>query len=383
MCRIFLFERLHFARRYEQGGFPMNSDQRRSIRTHVGAALMLLFIAAVFLFFLQQSRPAIKVTESPEGGAIPVAVYFSEPGSPASRSLRGGPDAALADAIDAARYSVDMAVYRLDLWSIRDALIDAARRGVRVRLVLEGDNAHEPEVESIRQAGIEVVADQRAPLMHHKFVVIDLYEVWSGSMNFTLNGAYRNNNNLIRIQSRQLATAYVSEFEEMFSERRFGALSAPDLAPQEIDLDGGWVMVYFAPDYDVARALDPWLASARSEIDLLVFNFTSDTLAKRLIDRMQAGVHVAGVFESTQASNSGGEFDRLRSAGADMRLDRNPNDMHHKVIVIDGTLVITGSYNFSRAAQEENDENLLLIYSPDIAEQYLIEFSRLYEAAAP
>ena len=361
----------------------MKPDHFRSIRMHVGAAVMLLFIAGAFLFFMQQADPATEVPDNPEGKAAPVAVYFSEPGSPASSSLRGGPDAALADAIDNARYSVDMAVYRLDLWSIRDALIDAARRGVRVRLVLEGDNAEEPEVDAIRRAGIEVVADKREPLMHHKFVVIDLYEVWSGSMNYTLNGAYRNNNNLIRIQSRQLAAAYTNEFEEMFSERRFGALSAPDPAPQEIDLDDGWVMVYFSPDSDVARALDPWLASARSEIDLLVFNFTSDALAERLIDRMEAGVRVAGVFESSQASNSGGEFAHLRSAGADLRLDRNPNDMHHKVIVIDGALVITGSYNFSRAAQEENDENLLLIYSPAIAEQYLIEFSRLYAAAAP
>ena len=202
-------------------------------------------------------------------------------------------------------------------------------------------------------------------------------------MNFTLNGAYRNNNNLIRIQSCQLAAVYLKEFEELFLERRFGALSAPDPITAKIELEGGWLMVYFSPDMDVAGALDLWLASAREEIDRLVFSFTSDLLGERLLERINAGVRVAGVYEASQAMSSGSEYERLLKSGADLRLDRNPNDMHHKVIIIDKELVVTGSYNFSRAAQEENDENLLLIDNPDIASQYLIEFERLYEAAKP
>jgi len=361
----------------------MSGKRKISVRAHLGAAGILLLMSGVFFTFLWGSRPEITPTRSPQAEDVSAAVYFSAPGTTAARSLRGGPDAALAGAMDAARYSIDMAVYRLDLWSIRDALIRAARRGVRVRLVLEGDHAAAPEVEAIRKAGIEVVSDERDPLMHHKFVVIDLYEVWSGSMNFTLNGAYRNDNNLIRIQSRQLAAAYASEFEEMFVEKRFGALSAPDPAGSPIEMDGGWVRAYFSPDSDVVEMLDPWLASAREEISLLVFNFTSDPLSERLIERLSAGVQVLGVFEASQAGNSGGEFDRLQAAGAELRLDRNPDDMHHKVIIIDSTLVITGSYNFSRAAREENDENVLVIYNPDIARQYLIEFDRLYSLASP
>jgi phosphatidylserine/phosphatidylglycerophosphate/cardiolipin synthase-like enzyme len=361
----------------------MDSIRRISLHTHLAAAGVLILLSAFFFCFARQSRPVEPDRADAQAGDGSVFIYFSEPGSPASRSLRGGPDAALAAAIDDARFSVDMAAYRLDLWSLRDALIDAARRGVHVRLVIEGDHAAAPEVEAISRAGIEVVPDQRDPLMHHKFVVIDLYEVWTGSMNFTLNGAYRNDNNLIRIQSSELASAYREEFEEMFLEKRFGALSAPDLPRDRIHTGDGWVMAYFSPDTGVAEKLDPYLASAREEIILMAFNFTSDMLADRLIERMQAGVRVAGVFESSQASNAGGEFDRLQAAGAELRLDGNPHDMHHKVIIIDRKLVITGSYNFSRAAEKENDENLLLLYSPDAAGEYLIEFSRLVQAAVP
>ena len=57
----------------------------------------------------------------------------------------------------------------------------------------------------------------------------------------------------------------------------------------------------------------------------------------------------------------------------------NSGKMHHKVIIIDESIVITGSYNFSRNAEEKNDENVLVIYSPRLAKEYLIEFSRLRE----
>ena len=110
-------------------------------------------------------------------------VYFSDPENPISSSYRGGPDEALADAIRDARVSVDMAIHFLDLWSIRDALIDAHRRGVTVRLVTESDYMDVPEIQELRGAGIPVLGDRHEGRMHNKFVVIDRKEVWTGSLN--------------------------------------------------------------------------------------------------------------------------------------------------------------------------------------------------------
>jgi phosphatidylserine/phosphatidylglycerophosphate/cardiolipin synthase-like enzyme len=93
-------------------------------------------------------------------------------------------------------------------------------------------------------------------------------------------------------------------------------------------------------------------------------------------------VLVSGVFETTQvASNLGTEFDRLKEAGLDVRLDGNRNSMHHKVIVIDGEIVITGSYNFSNNAEKRNDENVLILHSSEIAGLYLSEFERVWVEA--
>jgi phosphatidylserine/phosphatidylglycerophosphate/cardiolipin synthase-like enzyme len=360
----------------------MNGKATTSARTHLAAWFALLvFAASAGLLLFEGTKPAPNDAPAVSSSTGDVQVYFSRPDDPAAKTLRGGPDARLAAAIDAARYSVDLAAYRLDLWSIRDALLEAARRGVRVRVVVEGENATAPEVKALQAGGIPVSADAHPALMHDKFAVIDANQVWTGSLNFTINGAYRNNNNLVRIDSTELAGLYAVEFEEMFIEGRFGALSAVDDQTPRIPIQDGWVEAYFSPDSRVERRLDGLLGEAQEEIDLLVFNFTSDLLGEAILDRMQAGVVVKGVFERTQAENIGGEYKTLQAAGAEVRLDSNPDDMHHKVIIIDRRIVVTGSYNFSRAARDENDENLLILSSPALAGEYLIEFNRLFEAA--
>jgi phosphatidylserine/phosphatidylglycerophosphate/cardiolipin synthase-like enzyme len=89
------------------------------------------------------------------------------------------------------------------------------------------------------------------------------------------------------------------------------------------------------------------------------------------------------VLENSQVSNPGSEFDRLRQVGIEVRLDSNPHTMHHKVIVIDEAIVITGSYNFSSSAEKHNDENVLILYDVAISAEYLLEFNRIFEAASP
>jgi phosphatidylserine/phosphatidylglycerophosphate/cardiolipin synthase-like enzyme len=330
------------------------------------------------------STPPAGATEPAAGGAAWFSVYFTNPEDPGARSLRGGPDAALAAAIDDARLSVDVAIYDLDLWSVRDALIDAHRRGVAVRVVAESDNLDEREMESLVEEGIPVLGDRQEALMHHKFVVIDRLEVWTGSMNFTVNGAYRNDNNLVRIRSSRLAESYLVEFEEMFVDDLFGAASPADTPHQALQVEGTPIEVYFSPDDGTAARLLALIAGAQERVEFLAFSFTSDELAEALLGRALAGVEVAGVMEERQFhSNVGTEYGRLRSAGLDVHLDGNPDSMHHKVIIIDGEIVITGSYNFSASAENRNDENTLIIHDPAVAALFQAEFVQVLARAQP
>jgi len=86
------------------------------------------------------------------------------------------------------------------------------------------------------------------------------------------------------------------------------------------------------------------------------------------------------VMEASQnASNQGSEYERLnQDQNIEVRLDANPHNLHHKVIVIDGRTVITGSYNFSRSAETRNDENVVVLHDADVAASYLEEFERVF-----
>lgn len=307
-------------------------------------------------------------------------VYFTDPGNSFSDQLSGGVDGPLVEAINSARQSVDVAVYSLSLNSIRNALIDAYRRGVAVRVVMESENMDRSDPQKLIEAGVPVVGDRREGLMHNKFVVVDRSEVWTGSMNLTEGGAYSDNNNLVRILSTQLAENYTTEFEEMFLSDIYGSEQGvvtpnPVVRVNEVRMDN-----YFSPDDGTAKRINELLNNASESIHFLAYSFTNDEFGQILIQKAANGLEISGVMEEEQAnSNQGTEYDPLSQAGIDVRLDGNPELMHHKVFIIDGKVVILGSYNFSKNAEENNDENTLIIFDQAIAELYLSEFQRIYE----
>ena len=309
-------------------------------------------------------------------------LYFTNPQSPLASQNTGGPDGPLASAIDTAHLSVDVAAYSLSLNSIRDALLRARDRGVRVRMVMESDNLDRSDPQKLKDAGIPILGDRREGLMHNKFVVIDNSEVWTGSMNYTDAGTYEDNNNLMRIRSAKMAQDYTKEFEEMFVDDKFG----PDVVPQtpnpRITINDTPFDVYFSPDDHVQASLIDLVSQAQQSIYFMAFSFTSDEIGGAVRARAQKGVTVAGVMEDEQInSNVGTEFDGFKQAGLDVLRDGNAGQMHHKVMIIDGDIVIFGSYNFTNSAETRNDENLLVVYNKDIAAQFIAEFQRIYAQA--
>jgi phosphatidylserine/phosphatidylglycerophosphate/cardiolipin synthase-like enzyme len=309
-------------------------------------------------------------------------LYFTNPASPLSPQGTGGVDGPLVDAIDAARLSVDVAAYSLSLNSVRNALIRAHERGATVRVVMESSNMDRSDPQILMEAGIPIVGDNRDGLMHDKFIIIDRSEVWLGSMNFTDSGAYDDNNNLMRIRSSKMAENYIKEFEEMFLEDMFGPDVVAETPNPTLTLDGTRVDVYFSPDDGVLAGLVPVLESAQESIYFLTYSFTANQLGEIVRQKAEADVKVAGVMDDEQVrSNQGTEFDPFRQANLDVRIDGIDGLMHHKVFIVDQQIVVLGSYNFSQNAEERNDENLLIIYDPVIAEQFLLEFWRVQEQA--
>lgn len=311
-------------------------------------------------------------------------LYFTDPDDPVSSQGTGGVDGPLVQALDAARLSIDVAAYSFSLNSVRDALLRAHERGVTVRVVMESDNMDRSDPRMLIEAGIPVIGDNGEGLMHNKFIIIDRSEVWTGSMNFTDGGAYDDNNNLMRIRSTKVAENYLKEFEEMFVQRRFGENVLAQTPHPTLMIDNTRLDTYFSPDDGVQAALVPVLEGAQESIYFLAYSFTTNQLGDIVRQKAAAGLTVAGVMEDEQVqSNQGTEYDPFRLVNLDVRRDGLDGLMHHKVFIVDEAIVVLGSYNFSRSAEERNDENALIIYDPLIAEQFLQEFQRIYEQAQP
>ncbi len=362
------------------------SHSRRPSTTY----LLVLLLLAVFLGLYQAGLlgslglgPAPAVITIPTGSWM--QPFFTAPDFADKSPHQGGLDAQVAADIETAQKQVDIASFEFNLESITQALLRAHERGVRVRLVLDGGNLGAEEMKEatdrLLAAGIPIVFDERGAFMHNKFVILDHRIVWVGSWNLTENDTYRNNNNLIRFDLPQLAENYTAEFEEMFLDSQFGPRSPENVPYPVLQLsDGSRIETYFAPEGNVRGAIMSRLRQAKEEILFLAFSFTDDDIARVLLEKAREGVRVRGVFESRQES-AYSEYEVLRKAGLDVRLDGNPRTMHHKVFVMDGQVTITGSYNFSRNAAEENDENILIIENAGLAQTYREEFERVYQAA--
>lgn len=311
-----------------------------------------------------------------------IEIYFTNPSSSLSAQETGGVDQFLANAIDSAKLSVDVAIYSLSLNSVRNALLNAHDRGVRVRMVMESDNLERTDPQILKDAGIPILGDRREGLMHNKFIVIDESEVWTGSMNFTDSGTYEDNNVVMRIRSVKIAENFSKEFEEMFNDDLFGDSVLAETPNPSLSVDGIKIETYFSPDDEIQPTLVNIISMANESLYFMAFSFTADEIGDAVRERAREGVTVAGVMDDEQVeSNIGTEFDAFRQAGLDVYRDGNAGQMHHKTIVIDESIVITGSYNFTNSAETRNDETLLVIYNEDIAKLFIAEFQRVYEQA--
>lgn len=309
-------------------------------------------------------------------------LYFTDPADPFSSQGTGGVDVPLVAAIDSARLSIDVAAYSLTLNSVRNALLRAHDRGVTVRMVMESTNMDSSDVEKLLEAGIPIVGDKQDGLMHDKFMVIDKSEVWLGTMNFTDSGAYDDNNAMIRILSTKMAENYTKEFDEMFLDNAFGEIVIPETPHPTLTIDSTRVDTFFSPDDGVASQVAAVLSGAEDSIYFLTFSFTTNDLGDIVREKAEDGLTVRGVMDEEQiASNQGTEFDPFKQAGIDVRIDGNEGQMHHKIFIIDESIVVIGSYNFSQSAETRNDENLLIIYNEAIAKQFMMEFERVWKVA--
>ena len=280
----------------------------------------------------------------------------------------------------------------------------------------------------IKNAGISIIDDtadgsKGSGLMHHKFVVIDGKIVILTSANFTtsdVHGDFKtpasrgNANNLLKIENAQLAQLFTQEFNIMWGDglggkpdSKFG-IKKPFRPVQKIRVGNATVTVQFSPtsktlpwEKSVNSLINQNLGIAKKSVNLALFVFSAQRLANTLEIEAQRGVAVRALIDSNFIYRPYSEGLDMMGATliehcrleADNRPWKQPlttvgvpmlpmgDRLHHKFGVVDRNTVITGSHNWTEAANHGNDETLLAIASPVVAAHFEREFDRLYKGA--
>jgi phosphatidylserine/phosphatidylglycerophosphate/cardiolipin synthase-like enzyme len=293
--------------------------------------------------------------------------------------------------IDSARSKIDCSVYNNNTTAIVTALNNAHNRGVRVRYIADDGTSNT----ALSAALFPVLYVNTLDLMHNKFMVTDPDSVnkcfvWTGSMNWTSGNINDDYNNVVLIQDQSLAKAYVVEFEEMWGSSGSSSNTVlskngsqkTDNTPHLFVIGGKLIESYFSPSDRVTEQIERAILSAGGDFEFALLTITKDELGAAIINRFNSGETVAGVVEST--GDQGTEYNSILAAGVEILAHTQSFDIHHKYGIIDANtpssdpMVVTGSHNWSSAAETVNDENTLIIHDAEIANWYLQEFSKRY-----
>jgi phosphatidylserine/phosphatidylglycerophosphate/cardiolipin synthase-like enzyme len=274
--------------------------------------------------------------------------------------------------IDSSKKTIDCAVYDLSLQTVTDSLILKSQEGLKVRFVSDYGRlqAKESMIGVLKDSNVSVITnDSESSYMHNKFCVFDEKIVWVGSMNFTLNGNYKNNNNVIVFQDKELAKDYTKKIDSFFN-----GIFSPELI-NSIDIKTfGNVESYFCPEDNCLYHLLDIIDDANYSLECMYFSFTLneffDIIKNKKIDQKY-------ILEKRNI-NTYSQYNNFINNNIPVILDKNPNSMHNKFCVIDNSIIITGSMNLSNNGVSNNDESLVIVYDKDVANKYSTYFNKYW-----
>lgn len=292
--------------------------------------------------------------------------------------------------INLATTTLDIAVWDNGSSNIVNAINAAYNRGVQVRYISSSNSLN--SAMSGLNAAIPVLERQSLTnTMHNKFVIVDNTILMTGSMNFGLGSMFDDYNNFIIINNSSLALNYLTEFNEMWGGSgaqpnitlsKFGA-DKTDNTIHNFTISSIPVESYFSPSDGTTAKIVNAINSANYTLDFATFTFNNNDIGDAVVAAKNRGVVVRGIIENV--NYIGSEYAGLVSNGVNVLSHLNvPYDFHHKYGIVDAgypasdPLVIMGSHNWTNSAENDYDENTLIIHDNVIASQYLEEFTQRF-----
>lgn len=290
--------------------------------------------------------------------------------------------------IDKSKTSIDMAIYGYNnVPKIREALINAKNRGVKIRIVYDIDNNDKNYykdtlalVNIIKNSSCDSTDISTKPfIMHNKFIIFDNKTVFTGSANLSPSDLSNYNSNaFIIIKSEKVSKLYKDEFEQMYQGKfHTSKIKTPD---NKYAIGATVLSVYFSPQDNVIKSqIIPLVNKSKTSIYMPTFLITHRELTSALISAKKRGVKIKVIIDAANASNKYSKHQQLRDNGIEVKVENYAGKMHAKTMIIDEKYVVIGSMNFSRSGEEKNDENTVIFNNPQIAKFLIKQFNIIWE----
>lgn len=272
--------------------------------------------------------------------------------------------------LETATTELRLAFFNIRLDEVRDLLIQKNNAGVDVHVLL--DEKTQAEVfntmgEELVAAGVPVTlinnASAQFATMHNKFTVIDGHLVMTGSANYSHTAMNISDEDLLIIDSTDLASRYLTEFDEIVAGGSAVSMPYPANTPVE---------AYMGPEDDLEVLAIAALDAATTSAYVAQFQLNESGLVQAIIDAHDRGVNVVVMLDEAQATDPASTSDEtLIAAGVQVVLCDNMGsnfaEMHSKFLVVDHQTLVMGSMNWTNLGAFFNDENILVIDNAHLA----------------
>ena len=306
--------------------------------------------------------------------------------------------------IDNAKESIDFAIYGIaGQDTIFNALTNANKRGVKIRWVTDLTENKEniyfdtyKLMEEIPSYNTDYIFHEKelnnytnnkykfpqTAIMHDKFFIFDNKIVFTGSTNISstcLTGF--NSNVAVIINSKIVADIYKQEFEQMYL-GKFHTDKTEILNNENINLKHMRTSIYFSPkNKAIFNKIIPLVKNAKSYIYIPAFYLTHPTLIEELINAKQRGVDVKIIVDETSVKGEYVNIEKLKHNNIDIKVENWAGKMHMKSIIIDDSILVIGSMNFTKQGENRNDENTIIIKNSIIlTKKYKKHFLELWNS---
>lgn len=345
--------------------------KKNKIRHRQGSAFMrglrqaLLGMLAMLIFagFLL-ATDAISKPEIPQSGQP--AVFYS---NQARNDLRQTMNLAIQEA----KQSVLLIVYTLSDPVIIQALNDKSDQGVAVKVICDGRACH--FIERKLRPAIQLIKRFGDGLMHLKLLVVDDAKVWIGSANMTSESLSMHGNLIAAVEHSALAEMVVSKSQGLPEEGR----SLPRFQHKTFDFKDQSLEFWLLPDdHGAVERVKQLIRSAKKSIRVAMFTWTRFDFAQEIVAASARGVKAEVVMDHYSGKGVSAKVAKyLKNSGIWLGMSQGKALLHHKFMIIDDTILVNGSANWTKAAFTQNDDCFFVL--SELTEQQRDKMNQVWD----